>query len=241
MKNDKKQILIRRIVASLLDVTLTFIASLFIYFIIVAPISEKTTDILVLQEKYNEKYEEYGIKIWNELENRYIDNKDAKEEDIKAFKEDKEVIELENKIATISNIETISSITLSLAIFYIVLPLISKNGKTIGKKALGLKIESLNNEPLKKTQVIIRGLSFVIIEFSLGLLTYGIIPLISLYLVIFSKKEISIHDRFSKTNVTLVPIYKKESIVKEEDDEYYDQIALEERRDLRVGGRKNDK
>lgn len=241
MKNDKKQILIRRIVASLLDVTLTFIASLFIYFIIVAPISEKTTNILVLQEKYNEKYEEYGIKIWNELENRYIDNKDAKEEDIKAFKEDKEVIELENKIATISNIETISSITLSLAIFYIVLPLISKNGKTIGKKALGLKIESLNNEPLKKTQVIIRGLSFVIIEFSLGLLTYGIIPLISLYLVIFSKKEISIHDRFSKTNVTLVPIYKKESIVKEEDDEYYDQIALEERRDLRVGGRKNDK
>ena len=241
MKNDKKQILIRRIVASLLDVTLTFIASLFIYFIIVAPISEKTTDILVLQEKYNEKYEEYGIKIWNELENRYIDNKDAKEEDIKAFKEDKEVIELENKIATISNIETISSITLSLAIFYIVLPLISKNGKTIGKKALGLKIESLNNEPLKKTQVIIRGLSFVIIEFSLGLLTYGIIPLISLCLVIFSKKEISIHDRFSKTNVTLVPIYKKESIVKEEDDEYYDQIALEERRDLRVGGRKNDK
>ena len=238
MKNDKKQILIRRIVASLLDVTLTFIASLFIYFIIVAPISEKTTDILVLQEKYNEKYEEYGIKIWNELENRYIDNKDAKEEDIKAFKEDKEVIELENKIATISNIETISSITLSLAIFYIVLPLISKNGKTIGKKALGLKIESLNNEPLKKTQVIIRGLSFVIIEFSLGLLTYGIIPLISLCLVIFSKKEISIHDRFSKTNVTLVPIYKKESIVKEEDDEYYDQIALEERRDLRVGGRK---
>ena len=241
MKNDKKQILIRRIVASLLDVTLTFIASLFIYFIIVAPISEKTTDILVLQEKYNEKYEEYGIKIWNELENRYIDNKDAKEEDIKAFKEDKEVIELENKIATISNIETISSITLSLAIFYIALPLISKNGKTIGKKALGLKIESLNNEPLKKTQVIIRGLSFVIIEFSLGLLTYGIIPLISLCLVIFSKKEISIHDRFSKTNVTLVPIYKKESIVKEEDDEYYDQIALEERRDLRVGGRKNDK
>lgn len=241
MKNDKKQILIRRIVASLLDVTLTFIASLFIYFIIVAPISEKTTNILVLQEKYNEKYEEYGIKIWNELENRYIDNKDAKEEDIKAFKEDKEVIELENKIATISNIETISSITLSLAIFYIVLPLISKNGKTIGKKALGLKIESLNNEPLKKTQVIIRGLSFVIIEFSLGLLTYGIIPLISLCLVIFSKKEISIHDRFSKTNVTLVPIYKKESIVKEEDDEYYDQIALEERRDLRVGGRKNDK
>lgn len=241
MKNDKKQILIRRIVASLLDVTLTFIASLFIYFIIVAPISEKTTDILVLQEKYNEKYEEYGIKIWNELENRYIDNKDAKEEDIKAFKEDEEVIELENKISTISNIETISSITLSLAIFYIVLPLISKNGKTIGKKALGLKIESLNNEPLKKTQVIIRGLSFVIIEFSLGLLTYGIIPLISLCLVIFSKKEISIHDRFSKTNVTLVPIYKKESIVKEEDDEYYDQIALEERRDLRVGGRKNDK
>ena len=210
MKNDKKQILIRRIVASLLDVTLTFIASLFIYFIIVAPISEKTTDILVLQEKYNEKYEEYGIKIWNELENRYIDNKDAKEEDIKAFKEDKEVIELENKIATISNIETISSITLSLAIFYIALPLISKNGKTIGKKALGLKIESLNNEPLKKTQVIIRGLSFVIIEFSLGLLTYGIIPLISLCLVIFSKKEISIHDRFSKTNVTLVPIYNKE-------------------------------
>lgn len=240
MKNNKKELLIKRFIASLLDVTLSFIASLFIFFIAVAPISEKTTGILELQEKLELKYEEYGIKIWNELEKKYEDNENATKEDVEAFKKDVEVIEINKKIDNISFNETLISLTLSVSIFYILFPLISKNGKTLGKKALGIKVISQKDEPLKKSQVAIREISFAIIEFSGGILTYGIIPVISFLMVVFSKNKTSIHDRIAKTDVDLVPIGKK-YIVKEEDDEYYDQIALEEARDLRVGGRKNDK
>ena len=240
MKNNKKELIIKRLIASLLDVTLVFIASLFIFFMAVGPISEKTTGILELQEKLELKYEEYGIKIWNELEKKYEDNENVTKEDLELFNKDNEVIELTRKIDNISFGETAISMTLSISIFYILLPLISKNGKTIGKKALGIKVISQNREPLKKSQIAIREISFAIIEFSGGIITYGIIPLISLGLVIFSKNKTSIHDRIAKTDVDIVPIGKKH-IVNEEDDEYYNQIALEEARDLRVGGRKNDK
>ena len=70
-----------------------------------------------------------------------------------------------------------------------------------------------------------------------GLITYGIIPLISLILVMISKK--SLHDYLPKTHVHRIK-NSASDIVREEDDEYYKMIAKEQGRDLRVGGRKND-
>ena len=115
--------------------------------------------------------------------------------------------------------------------------MISKKGTTVGKKALGLIVVSTKKEELKKTQVLVREISFILIELVGGLITYGIIPLVSLILIIINKK--SLHDYLSKTNVKRI-LNSTSDIVSEEDDEYYKMIAKEQARDLRVGGKKND-
>ena len=92
---------------------------------------------------------------------------------------------------------------------------------------------------INKKQLIIRQVSFIGIELILGLFTYGMLPLISLAMIMFSEKGLSIHDYLSKTKV-MGKI--KEEIVNEEDDEYYKLILEEEPpRDLRVRRNENDK
>jgi len=239
MENTSKGLPLKRTIAALIDITFAAILSLFIFFLFIHPIIEKTTDLVKLQEEYISKGEEYNVMVWNELISDYEENKDATKDQISAFNNDPTVKELMSKISSIQNSELIISFSFSLALIYILLPLISRHGCTIGKKALGLHVISRNENKLKKSQVFFREISFIIIEIIGGIITYGIIPLVSLALIVFSKNKLSLHDYFSKTDVVITNI-KKIEVNKDEDDEYYDNIALEEARDLRLGGKKND-
>lgn len=229
---------IKRTVAALIDVTLMLIATLFIYFSIVDPIFEKTTDIIATKEEYYQKGEDYNVLIWSEKDFEYIENENATKEEIEAFNNDPIVLELYNKINTTVYQEIILSTTISIAIIYILFPMIPKHGCTLGKKAFGLIVISKNKDSLKKRQVLIREVSFIIIVLIGGVLTYGILPLISLALINFSKKRFSLHDYLSKTTVVMIDKKTKEIIISEDEDEYYRQIAKEEARDLRLGGKK---
>ena len=240
MENTSKGLPLKRTIAALIDITFAAILSLFIFFLFIHPIIEKTTDLVKLQEEYISKGEEYNVMVWNELISDYEENKDASKEQIAAFNNDPIVKELSIKITNIQNSEIIISFSISLASIYILMPLISRHGCTFGKKALGLNVISRKDEELKKSQVLLRESSFIIIEIIGGIISYGIIPFVSLALIIFSKKKISLHDYLSKTDVIFVP-HQKIEVNKDEDDEYYDKIALEESRDLRLGGKKHDK
>lgn len=239
MKNSKYSIWfgLKRFFAAFIDVCLTLILTLFVYFIVVEPIFERTTEINQYREQYNEKYEEYGVMIWSEEWQSYVNNPDATEEQKEAFNNDPIVKELYEKINSIVYREFTVSCTISTALIFILVPMISKKGTTVGKKALGLIVVSTKKEELKKTQVLVREISFILIELVGGLITYGIIPLVSLILIIINKK--SLHDYLSKTNVKRI-LNSTSDIVSEEDDEYYKMIAKEQARDLRVGGKKND-
>lgn len=229
----------KRVVAALLDVSMFLIITMFSVLLIAEPIIEKTTDIIQIREEYTKLAENYNVRIWNEEMGMYIDNPDVTEEELNAFNNDERVLALEEENSSIVMLEVMISLSVAAVIVYLVIPLMSKNNQTLGKKAMGLIVVSSKKGDLKKVNVAIRGVSFVIIELFIGLISYGIVPLISLALIMFSNKKQSLHDFISSTKV-IKGSAGKEDIVNEEDDEYYTMIAKENARDLTVGGKKND-
>lgn len=229
----------KRVFAALLDISIVLLSTMLVFTYIAEPIVSSTTNIKEVREEYYSKAVEYKVMVWNEQLGTYVDNNEATKIEIDSFKKDERVIQLESQIARISLVQLSSSFFIATIIFYFVLPLVTKNGKTIGKIAMNLRVISLTNDELNKKQLIIRQSSFVVIELILGLLTYGMLPLISLAMVMFSEKGLSIHDYLAKTKII---IKEKEEIIDEEDDEYYKQIIEEEQpRDLRVRRNENDK
>lgn len=98
---------------------------------------------------------------------------------------------------------------------YIAIPLILKNGQTLGKKLLQLYVVNLKGDyHVKWTQSLVRGLSLVVVEIELGIVSFGLIPLVSLIVAMFTNKGQSIHDLICSTTVidmTLGPDMTNES------------------------------
>lgn len=101
------------------------------------------------------------------------------------------------------------SFVLGGAIVYFVVPLILKNGQTFSKKLLQLQVVSINEDyHLRPVKLVCRSLILLFIEMILGILTFGILPLVSFISVIMSKKSLSLHDLIVGTVVvdsTLFP------------------------------------
>lgn len=239
MKN-KIVFLVKRTISALIDISLLLITTMFLVIYIAEPIAEKAIGISAIREEYSNLCVEYNIKYWDESQKMYLDNLEATDEEKAAFDNDERVNVLEQKIASTMMVEIVSSISVGALLFYIVIPLVSKRGNTLGKKALGLAVINRDGNKLTKLQLGIRGVGFIVIELIIGLMTYGLAPLISLAMVMFGKNGISLHDYLAGTTVSNKSVTELD-IVNEEDDEYYKKIAEEEARDLRVGGKKNDK
>lgn len=229
----------KRVVAALMDVSLFLIITMFSVLLIAEPIVEHTTNILEIREEYTALAEQYNIKVWNEELGMYVDNPNLTEIELTEFNNNPRVKELEEENASIVMMEVMIALTIGSAIVYILIPVLMKNNHSLGKKIMNLKVISTKGEELKKYQLAIRGVSYIVIELSIGLLTYGVVPILSLLLSLFTKRNQTIHDLISSTKVVKYSA-GKEDIVSEEDDEYYKMIAKENARDLTIGGKKND-
>ena len=101
------------------------------------------------------------------------------------------------------------SFVLGGAIVYFAVPLILKNGRTFSKKLLQLQVVSINEDyHLRPVKLVCSSLILLFIEMILGILTFGILPLVSFISVIMSKKSLSLHDLIVGTVVvdsTLFP------------------------------------
>lgn len=136
-------------------------------------------------------------------------------------------LEYARKISITTIVEAIIGLTIPLVIFYLVIPLILKERKTLGKKFVGLAVVSRKNGFVAtRTQILIRFLAFYFIEVILSIFLFGIPLLISFTLVCFSKERNAIHDYLSATLVVdtrQIPVFKDE----EEYKNYY-QVEMEE-------------
>lgn len=109
------------------------------------------------------------------------------------------------------------SLIISCTIVFLLIPLFSKNSETIGKRLLSVGIVSLKDGfAIKKSQLLIRFLVFLLIEVILSVLLFAIPLLISFSMVVFNKKGLALHDYLSAT----ICVDKKQTIVYKDFDEF---------------------
>lgn len=158
-----------------------------------------TTKPTILETTYKEFYEDQLLIAISQL------NKNDLVLDLSRF----------NTIFTIITI--VSSASISLIIFYLIIPLLFKNGETLGKKLLSVGLVSAKDGfRVKKSQIIIRFLSFYLLEVVLSIFTIGIPLIISFSLMFFTKKGTALHDYLSAT----ICVDKKQSVIYKDYDEF---------------------
>lgn len=109
-------------------------------------------------------------------------------------------------------------VILSAFIFFYIIPLISKTSATLGKKIFKLTVLDKNGYTYKKRWLILRFLSFLVIEMFGSVFSFGATLLISYTMTMFTKKHRSIHDYLSAS-----------CVADEENSLYFDTIEEERR------------
>lgn len=116
--------------------------------------------------------------------------------------QDQDFADLSFRLTTYNMVDILISIGLGGIIYFIVIPLILHNGQTLGKKLLQLYVVSLNGDyHLTPMKLVCRSLFILIGEIFMIILTFGLIPLISLICSIFTNNKQSLHDLIVSTTV----------------------------------------
>ena len=209
----KESMVGRRLYAWILDTILLFILVFLFDAFVSQPISSKVTNIDQIttsyvenSSRYEEIQDEYQIYIYDE-NNERIYNENVTEETKNNFLKDERILEL-NEILMKEQEQILSNYAGRLAISILVpslviycgLPLILKKGKTFGRATAKLFVIS-NNDYITWYKSLLRGLVTIVLDVYLGILSLGMLPLISLVCAILQKDNKTLVDLLCKTDV----------------------------------------
>lgn len=131
---------------------------------------------------------------------------------MEVLQKDENFLDLSFRITTYSVIDVSISAMIGGIIYYCIVPLFLKNGQTLGKKLLQLYVVSIHgNYRLTPIKLICRSLFYLIGELILSIVTFGVVPLISLLMSIFNNNRQSLHDFIVSTTVVDVSIFSGEN------------------------------
>lgn len=108
---------------------------------------------------------------------------------------------LATKLSDYFTWELLISTAIALLIFYLLIPMLLKDGKTIGKQVFGLALVNKLGYKVSKLQIFFRFLAFAVVEVIGSFYTIMGTILISYTIMIFGKKNLSIHDYLASTRV----------------------------------------
>ena len=210
----------KRMSALLLDIIMiAIIASGFAYLLSIITNYSHYDDIL--NECYSELEEKYGVPInitsseYEELPQEEKDKYDALYEELNA---NEEALYAYNMTVNLMMVITSISILLSALLLEFVIPLVFKNGQTIGKKCFAIGVVKNNSVRITTLQLFVRSfLGKYAIEIMIPALViilmlfgnaglFGVImlvgiPILQMSLVILSKNHTAIHDVLAYTVV----------------------------------------
>lgn len=168
-------------------------------------LKKEATNIFVYNEETN-KYEYLENVSINEKLSFY---KNAVANTIdKVLYNDPQIIELTNSILKNNITSLIFSFIISMIIFFLVIPLISKNGSTIGKYMFKIGVIDLKTKQIAfKGQTSLRFI-IILLEVLLSLMSFGGVLLISFSFTIFTKNNSALHDLVCKTTLVDLKQYK---------------------------------
>lgn len=211
--NRKKAPYGKRMAALIIDM-FAIIALFFVFeFAAVNPIMKSATDNVEVSEKYTEidnQYkaiqDEYGIYIYDN--GKRVQNKEVSEETQTNFNNDSRVIALKeeikpygNKLIKYSVMEYSIALFLAALIELFVLPLIFKDGKSLGKILMRITINNDDYSRIKWYQLLVRFLVQFIFEIYLGIFTMLLSSLLSLVISSTNRKNKTLPDLIAKTMV----------------------------------------
>lgn len=128
-----------------------------------------------------------------------------------------EIKELTSIITAYTMLFFIVALIPAVLITYLVMPMIFKDGTTLGKKMLQMRvIDSKTGKNAKKFQLFFRFTFFALVQVVLGIGTYGIIPLISIAMIFINKNRQTIHDLTSSTLVVCNTYGEKQEVKESE-------------------------
>ena len=127
------------------------------------------------------------------------------------FNDLESIAEANSKLAFFATLGVVLAIFTSGIIIYIVMPIILKNGQSVGKKVFKLGLADSDGYKMSNKALIMRYMPFTVIDFSLILLylinlyvaltVIIIVFLVSFALAMSSPKKMSLHDYVSRTIV----------------------------------------
>ncbi|MBE6694447.1 MAG: RDD family protein [Ruminococcaceae bacterium] len=170
-----------------------------------------------MDELYNKYATEYGIDLEitdEEFETLPQEQKDAYAAADKALQEDKEVIHTYNMMSSLLLLITSLSALIAYVVFEFIVPLLFKNGQTLGKKVFGVAVMRTNSVRVSPVVMFVRAIlgkytieTMVPILFCIMLLTGSVglagfvaiigMLILQLGLIIFTKNRTTIHDLLS--------------------------------------------
>ena len=144
-------------------------------------------------------YDEDGKRLYNEKLTE--ETKTAFEADERVVKNRKEIEPYAKKVIEYAAIEYSIALLLSSFIALFVIPLIAKEGRTLGKFLLKVAVRNSDDSDIRWPKLLLRWFVQLVLEIVLGLLTLLAIPLISLVCTTFTKDNKSLVDLICRTKV----------------------------------------
>ena len=204
----------RRLYAKIMDILLLFILVFLVDGFLSQPIFSKITNIEEIKDSYvtnsqtyNSIQDEYEIYIYDSEGNRKY-NENVTTENKNVFLSDTRIITLnailveeQEQILLNFILRIVISIFIPAFLFYGIIPIFSKEGKTIGRLIAKLIVINNNGKPINWLHTLFRALVSIIINIYLAIITLGIVPLISLIVSIIIKDNRSLVDLVSGTKV----------------------------------------
>ncbi|MBQ9731109.1 MAG: RDD family protein [Bacilli bacterium] len=159
----------------------------------------KEGNVVIKESSSNAELNDFYLESLEKAERKFYDN------DL--------IIKYTQTITLVSWLTIMISSVISITIFFLLFPLFLKNGSTLGKMVFGLGLTNKKGYSVKKIQIVIRFLVFLLFEFILSIFMFGLPLLVSFTMTVFSKKGVSLHDYFALTIVVDAkssPIYRTE-------------------------------
>lgn len=133
-----------------------------------------------------------------DLNTFYYDAYNAARTDLNA---QPDYLALANELSYYFTWELAIATTIVILAFYLLVPLLLKDGRTLGKQIFVLSLVSKNGYRIKKWQIVVRALVFGVVEILGAVYTMMGTILISYTIMIFGKKNMSVHDFVASTRV----------------------------------------
>lgn len=219
-----------RMGAFIIDMFLIILLCFFFEFAVsrnVVGTNKNVKENLAMYELYDAEFgkiqDEYQIYIYDE-DGKRIYNEDLTDETKQAFENDERVKQIRidirpysQKVIAYAAIEYSIALFLATMVALFILPLIFKEGRTLGKLILKVAVRNKDDSDIKWYKVMLRWLFQLVFEILLGVLTLLITPLMSLICTALTRENYSLTDLVCKTRVIQdLPVTRANRVVFEE-------------------------